>query len=185
MGKRCFLGVDVTEGVRNELSKVQSEMKKIDADMKWVGPKNFHFNIKFFGNLKEDSIEQVVDRIYEAVEEINPFSVDLEGVGVFPSSDFIKVIWAGVEDPEDFREVVTSVEDSLSEIGIEKEDREYVPHVTLGRMKSGKGKEEVKELLEKFEGKEFGEMKIEKFILYESILKKEGPTYKKIEEFKL
>jgi len=71
------------------------------------------------------------------------------------------------------------VEKSVESLGFEKESQ-FVPHLTLGRVKSGRNKNELLVLLRKLGEVEIGKMKIDKLVLFQSKLSPKGPVYEEI-----
>jgi len=60
-----------------------------------------------------------------------------------------------------------------------------VPHLTLGRIKFIKDKQMFQKIIDETKGISFQEIIVDKFILYESVLKKEGPVYLALKTFQL
>mgnify|MGYP001591374664 FL=1 len=89
----------------------------------------------------------------------------------------------------DGREVLVSfqkqIETQLEKIGFQPEDRPFHPHLTLGRMKSSRGKEELAGRMERHKEEEFGDFQVERVILFKSDLKPSGPIYTLLKEIKL
>jgi 2'-5' RNA ligase len=57
--------------------------------------------------------------------------------------------------------------------------------LTLGRVNSARGKEELIQRMEKYREEEFGEFDVAKIILFKSDLKPTGPIYTSLREVKL
>jgi 2'-5' RNA ligase len=91
----------------------------------------------------------------------------------------------GIEDSFLLNELQKNIEDALEELGFESEKRVFSPHLTLGRIKYVTNSEQFNQIINKYCDKYFQEITINKIILYESILKSEGPIYNPIKEFKL
>ena len=89
----------------------------------------------------------------------------------------------------DGREILVSfqkqIETQLEEIGFQSEDRPFKPHLTLGRMRSSRGKEELVERMEKHRDEEFGDFQIERVVLFKSDLRPTGPIHTPLKEMKL
>jgi 2'-5' RNA ligase len=87
------------------------------------------------------------------------------------------------------REVLISfqeqIEIQLKKIGFQVEDRPFHPHLTLGRMKSNRGKEELVRRMEKHKEEEFGDFQVERVVLFKSDLRPTGPIYTLLKEMKL
>ena len=77
------------------------------------------------------------------------------------------------------------IESQLGKIGFQSEDRPFHPHLTLGRMKSSRGKEELVERMEEHKEEEFGDLQAERVILFKSDLRPTGPIYTPLKELRL
>jgi 2'-5' RNA ligase len=73
----------------------------------------------------------------------------------------------------------------LEKIGFQPEDRSFRPHLTLGRMKSSRGKEELVGRMERYREEEFGDFEVERVVLFKSDLRPSGPIYTPLKEMKL
>ncbi|MDY6779868.1 MAG: RNA 2',3'-cyclic phosphodiesterase, partial [Halobacteria archaeon] len=83
-------------------------------------------------------------------ERHSAFEVEVRGAGVFPSRDHIDTVWVGVgEGTEELREIHDEVEEKVVSRGVaEPDEHDFVPHVTLGRLTSGRGKSEVRKFVD-------------------------------------
>ncbi len=69
------------------------------------------------------------------------------------------------------------IEARLEKIGFEPEGRSFQPHLTLGRMKSSRGKEELVRKMGDHTEEEFGVFPVERVALFKSDLRPSGPIY--------
>jgi 2'-5' RNA ligase len=77
------------------------------------------------------------------------------------------------------------LEEELEKVGFESEERAFHPHLTLGRMRSSRGKEELISRMERHKEEEFGDFQVERIILFKSDLRPTGPIYTPLRELKL
>lgn len=177
---RAFLGVPITQKIREKISKIQENFDI--KGTKLVKPRNLHWTVKFFGeidNKERGKIEKRLEKI-----DHRPFRIKVEGLGVFPSISYIKVIWAGCKEGKKFKEFIEQVKDRFKDIG-KKDNHEVVPHLTMGRVKFVKDKEKLIKLIKERESIEIGEMEVNKLVLYKSELTPKEPIYEKIKEVEL
>jgi len=73
----------------------------------------------------------------------------------------------------------------LEKMGFQAEDRPFHPHLTLGRVKSNRGREELVGRMEKYREEEFGDFQVETVIFFKSDLRPSGPIYTPLREIKL
>lgn len=191
---RLFVGIDLPDEIRGSIS---AYMKKLDAAVpgtKWVKPESLHVTLKFIGNSeKPDEIKRALARV------TGPrFEMRFRGTGFFtPRSP--RVFWVGIEAPRELAALACEVESALVPLGIEKEAREYSPHLTLAREGSGRpsgaredrSRPKMYELKAKVETDaalheaDFGTMQATEFILYQSETRPEGARYIKLARFPL
>ena len=183
---RSFLAIELPKPILRKIEEVQGDLRSTRADVRWVNPEKIHLTLKFFGNIEESRIEPIFKSIEEPIRHTLPFSLEVRGVGAFPHLRNPRVIWMGLVDG---REVLVSfqkqIETQLEKIGFQPEDRPFHPHLTLGRMKSSRGKEELVGRMERHKEEEFGDFQVERVILFKSDLKPSGPIYTLLKEIKL
>ena len=75
------------------------------------------------------------------------------------------------------------VEEALVDVGVNKDDKAYLAHMTVGRIRQDKGLEEIKVMIKKLRGIS-REFEVREFVLFESELTHAGPTYREIERFR-
>ena len=183
MTKRLFVAVPVSEDVKERIELVYSRLRETGADFNFIDLNNVHFTLKFLGDVEEDKIAEVKEKIAEILGSQKKFEIKLVGVGVFPNLDKIKVVWAGVEDGK-LLELMKKVNSELNYIRKDEHEKE-VAHLTVARVRSGRDIERLQKVLKEIEGMDFGTMLVDKVILYESELTSKGPVYTIVEEFTL
>jgi 2'-5' RNA ligase len=175
---RTFIAIELNEGIHSELASLQAVLKKSNADVKWVAPDSIHLTLKFLGSIDAQKIKEIERILNEVASEIEPFILTLKGIGAFPKLDYPRIIWAGVESgaPQS-GQFAKLLEEKLEKIEIPREDREFHPHLTLGRVKSLKNKDKLKEIIEatKFEARSAAD--VNHLTLFKSELTRDGSIY--------
>ncbi len=180
--KRLFIGVPISSEIKEKVKPFYEELELLHANVKLVGENNLHFTLKFLGDVAEEKIFSVCNILKICLEGKKPFSVTVKGIAVFPCEEQINTIWVSSADSS-LRSLMKIINEELD--FIRKEKHEDTPHITIARVKSGKNKEIIKKLIEKYKDTEFGTMLVNKVILYESELRREGPVYKVVKIFLL
>ena len=181
--KRLFVAVPVSEEVKNNIKPVVNELSKLGAGLKLVSVSQLHFTLKFLGEVDEKEILQIEKKLTRVAEKTTEFNVPLKGIGVFPSVDRINVVWIGTDNQE-LVSLMKNVNEELSYIRKNEFDEE-VAHLTIARVKTARNKERLLEFVKNFEKRVFGVMRVNRLILYESELTREGPIYSIVREFEL
>ncbi|MBE2900815.1 RNA 2',3'-cyclic phosphodiesterase [Methanothermobacter thermautotrophicus] len=184
MKVRAFLAVDLDEGLRDHVSRVQDTLKSADAQVKFVEPENLHFTLKFFGDVGGGKLRRIEDAVRETLRNYEPFEISIRGAGVFPNPRYIRVVWLGVENPETFSDLQRNLDMEFVKMGFRPE-RDYVPHLTVGRVKGPRNRDKLAELIGELEDVEVGSMRVSEVSLKRSELTPAGPVYSDIEVFRL
>lgn len=183
---RLFVAVEVDEEVRKNLAEFQALLKEAGSDVRWVDVQNIHITLKFLGYVEEVNLPRVKEIIKKAVTGVGPFGVRFEGVGAFPRLERPRVVFVAMEDPaEGLSKINSQLEEGFVELGIEKEGRDYEPHLTIGRVKSSRNLEPLVKLLRHYTKQAFGQERVSRVVLMQSELSPEGPTYTELDSFTL
>lgn len=183
--KRLFVAVKIHPDdnfikLYNDL-KAHFEQEKI----KWVDLHNLHITLKFFGDTHSDQIPEIVDALYSIALQTEPFEVVLKKIGIFGSSYKPRVIWLGIDPANDLNQLGFNVLNAMDRIGFKKDRQNFVPHLTLGRIKYVENKNKLKEVVSTYSPHIVQKENIKEIILFESILKQQGPEYKIIKSLSL
>ena len=183
---RSFLAIELPKTILKKIDEVQGDLKLSRADVRWVSPEKIHLTLKFFGNIDESKIEAIVEAIERPVKGTLGFFIKVKGLGAFPHLKNPRVVWMGLAEG---KEILTSfqrqLEGELEKIGFEREERPFQPHLTLGRSNSSRGRDELVGMIEQRREEEFGEIPVEKVVLFKSELRPSGPIYTALRELKL
>jgi 2'-5' RNA ligase len=183
---RTFIAVGISSEAREKIAQIQVELRKGDTDVKWVEPKNLHITLKFLGEVSEDKLSGVIEKTKLAASGISNFRVHLSGLGTFPNLRSPRVVWVGVsEGKTELKNLSERIEENLSYLGFAKEKREFSAHLTIGRVRSPRGKGKLAKKIEDLERCDVGEFSVDKVLVMESQLSSKGPTYRIIEEVNL
>lgn len=181
--KRTFIAVKTSLSEENfELySGIKSKLK--DSFINWVDKDNLHLTLFFLGDTTENQILEISKKLNEILTDFSSFDFSLHGMGVFKNMHDPRVIWFGIDKDKELKSLKGIIDKVITSVGFESEEREFRPHLTIGRIKNLKQKNELKELLEKYRDHEFQKIQIKEVIFYESILTPRGPIYKPIQRF--
>lgn len=183
--KRLFIAVKVNPE-QKLLAPYNTLKSSFSYDrIKWVEPDNFHLTLKFLGDTYESDIANVSSVIEDSLKRFNAFEFNLQTVGIFGSRYNPRVIWVGVEDQGQLKKMGTCLINKLDEIGFENDRQNFVPHLTIARIKSIVNKESFNATIKQFNNTFFQSVKVDRVYLYESVLTRGGPVYKVINKYLL
>lgn len=175
---RVFIAIELPPKARDELVSVQETLKRSGADVKWVEPENIHLSLRFIGDVGPDKTEEIKKQLTGVASASKAFELTMKGIGAFPDLGHPRVIWAGVDrGSAETARIADDLEVKLRAIGIAEEERKFHPHITLGRVRSGRNGDKLRELAETV-GFEAGPIiKTEYLTLFMSRLTPQGSVY--------
>jgi len=179
---REFLAVDIDPKHLNKIAEIQRELSDTDAPVKFVERENLHLTLKFFGEISAIKNKGITSIVQEKLKEYKPFPLHIKGMGVFPNLGYIRVVWLGIEEPNNFSVIQKDLDLDFINMGFKKE-RSYTPHLTIGRVKGAHNKEALVAKIMELEEVDIGEMTVDSVVLKKSELTPAGPIYANLEEF--
>jgi 2'-5' RNA ligase len=183
---RAFIAISLPPQARDLALQVQERFRECGASLSWVQTQNVHLTIKFLGNIPEEKIGPIGMAIEKAIGETRPFAVEINEMGVFPNIQFPRVIWMGVDEPT---HTLINLENRISEemeiIGFPREEKKFTPHITLGRVKSHKGKNKLIEIIHSQRMLYCDKILVADVKLYKSELKPSGAVHSVLASFGL
>ena len=183
---RSFVAIEISPDIKAHIKGVQNEFKASTSDVRWVRSEGMHLTLKFLGGIEQERIPEIANVLKECSTATGPFSLGIRSLGAFPNETNPKVIWIGVEDESGrLQAVQQAMEKGLSAIGFKAEKRAFTPHLTLGRLKSPKGKRAISQQLEASRKYDCGTFAVKEICLFKSDLKPSGAVYTKLKTFEL
>ena len=183
---RSFVAIELSPDIRAQIEKIQNELKGSAADVRWVRSGGIHLTLKFLGGIQEEKIPEIASVLTQCAAKTDSFNLTIRSLGAFPNATNPKVIWIGVEDESGrLLKAQQSIEKNLAAIGFKEEKRAFTPHLTLGRLKSPRGKRAVCRQLESSGECSCGTLAVTEICLFKSDLKPSGAVYTKLKTFPL
>ncbi len=175
---RTFIAITVPPSIQGTVEKIQERFKEIRSPIRWVKPSHLHLTLKFLGNVDEEQIEDIKECLANAGQEINTFLLKSTEIGIFPNINYPRVVWLGFSDPTRLlHKLEENIENQLQKIGFQPEDRKFTPHLTIGRIKSLKGKTDIIRMIHNEKNISYDNIHVTGIKLIKSNLKPSGPEY--------
>lgn len=180
---RSFLAAELPKTILERIAQLQGELKESKVDVRWVKPENIHLTLKFFGDIEESRVDEIVETVAESVRSRSPFPLQVRGMGAFPHLKDPRVVWVGLIDERGvLAPLQKEMERRLEALGFPSEGRSFQPHLTIGRLKSSRGKDELIWRIERHLDDPFGTFEVDKVVLFRSDLRPTGPIYTSLRE---
>jgi 2'-5' RNA ligase len=155
----------------------------VAVPIRWVGVENIHLTLKFLGDVSLSNLKMLTDMLHSEVSSHRQFDISVGGVGAFPNNRQPRVIWVGVEAPQELHTIQNGIESAAATLGYSREERAFSPHLTMGRVSRNANSGEVKAISQSFERIHVGFLGVtcvEKIHLYRSDLLPSGAVYTRI-----
>lgn len=176
---RTFIAIEALDEVHAAALTAIDRLRSAADAIKWVAPDNLHWTLQFLGDLTDVEMAEVCLRTVGAAAKHEAFTLEARGVGAFPSIQRPRTLWLGAgEGAEKMIGLQADIEQALSSLGFRGENRQFVPHLTLGRAGRGPGGGlPLSERLAKLADFAAGAMGVDAVTVYASELSRDGPAY--------
>ena len=181
---RSFIAFDIDEqSILEKFATIQGKIREVGADLKLVELRNIHITFRFLGDVNSVTLEKVSEEM-DGIKA-SPFDVEFEGIGTFPSLRRPRVIWIDIKKGfSELKDIYDQLDPELGKIGFISDKKGFSPHVTIARVRSGRKKNELIDVLNEVKSTTFGCMRGEFLRLKKSTLTPKGPIYSTIHEVK-
>ena len=184
---RTFIAVDLGPAIRARCVSLQETLARAGTDVKWVEEENLHVTLLFLGEVDDRDLPALCRAVGETCARHGGFTMSVEGVGCFPNPRRPRVVWVGVgQGQQELIALHDDLEDPLLELGCyRREERQYTPHITLGRVKGDRPTDRLASALGRHAGWRGGEIPVREVLVLSSELTPQGPVYTVLSRAKL
>ncbi|PID72270.1 MAG: RNA 2',3'-cyclic phosphodiesterase [Desulfobulbus propionicus] len=178
MKKRLFVALDLPEQVAARVEPLCSGL----PGARWVDAMQLHLTLCFIGEVEGSVFLDIVETLDEI--ELEPFFLQLDGLGFFPPRQKPRVLWIGVAPNEQLQRLQQKMYNRLTGIGLELEKRKFSPHITIARLRDTSSSK----LAAYLEGNAMfcaEPFMVRQFTLYSSILRHQGAVHIVEQEYRL
>lgn len=178
MTQRTFIAVDVNDGVRGCLNDRCQTLRRHPGTIAWVQPKIYHVTLNFLGALEPAQTAAVRALVDQVAAQAKPFDFRLRGLEAVPPKGRPRVVWANVIEPTgELAALQERLTAGLEGLGIPREDRLYLPHVTVARIKFTTASRAIRADVESLAQEDFGSAQAREVIVFTSDLTADGPVH--------
>jgi len=182
--KRLFIAVDIalSEPFQALTRQLQNDLR--NDEIVWVKSGLQHLTLRFLGETPEAKIEPVMNILSTIANFEQPFELQLDRMGVFGSKYAPETLWYGFSEFSLFKNLFEKLEKELVQIGFQKNYGNFVPHITVGRIKKVDNKKRFWETIEKLQPQFSQTIPVCRLKLIQSKLSSEGPSYRTLEDIR-
>lgn len=174
---RLFVAIRPPSAIRKLLLAAMGGI----SGARWQSEDQLHLTLRFIGEVDR----HIAGDIHAALGAVHqpPFDLALNGIGAFERRGLAETVWAGVAPHAPLRALHKKVDAALARVGVAPDERAYLPHITLARLKRSSGP--VGNLLESAGGLGSPAFAVDHFALFESDLTAEAAVYSMVERYSL
>ena len=182
---RTFIAIDIAdEKIISKIVGIQKQLVKSGSSMKLVEPENLHITLYFLGEIPESSLRYVEEAVTNCTKGVEPFTIDIGGVGAFPTIKRPRVLWIAVTKNSDKIEFIANcLKKILPSRGFRREPKSFHAHITLARVK--RYNSSLRDMLTKLSDVYIGSIPVSNIKIKKSTLTPKGPIYKDIKVIEL
>lgn len=130
---RLFVALRPPRPVRAQLIAVMHGI----AAARWQDDEQIHLTLRFIGEVDRHRAEDIAAALGGL--HAAPVAARIAGIGLFEHHGRPHMVWAGVEPAEPLAALHRKVDERLARVGIARETRAFVPHITLARLNRAAG----------------------------------------------
>lgn len=179
---RAFIAIDLSQEILERIDQMsldlRSRLEKVPV--RWVPADNIHLTLKFLGNVSTANLEMLKEIMGNVVANHHECDISVGGIGAFPKTNNPRVIWVGMEVPQELISLQHNIEIETARLGYSREHRPFSAHLTFGRVSRNASSQDVRaiaQILDSYKVGFLGATRITSVYLYRSDLKPDGAVY--------
>ena len=185
--KRTFLAISIPCGT--EFPALVEKLKKNlqhERYMNYVKTNQIHLTLKFVGETPEGDVRAIIEACQKVAKNHKPFTMDFNRTGIFGSNGTPRVLWLGMTDvPQELYDLEADILDAFDDIGYLRDRQNFVPHLTVCRIKSLIDKKFFEQIYHNIEQKTYLHADVKELVYFQSFLQPTGPFYKVLSKIPL
>jgi 2'-5' RNA ligase len=183
MSERLFVAVDLPDALVDDVADAQAPFADAEGEgLRLTDPSQAHVTLQFLGDVESSRVPDVTEAVEDALDAagVTPFAATVGGYGVFPSREYVSVVWTGFRrGGAELTRLHEAVERETARLGFAGDDHEFTPHVTLARVDDARPKALVLRVLGEADP-EVGSFRVGEVRLKRSTLTPDGPEYETV-----
>ncbi len=182
---RAFIASELPPALQESIYTATAGLRHAlrDGLIRWVPAHNVHLTLKFLGDVSPSSLDLITQMLVTEASEFPAFDVSVEGLGCYPNARRPRVLWVGLKAPAELASLQRAIEAAAARLGYESEDRDFSPHLTIGRVRQNTSSGDllkIRAAVEECHVGLLGSARVEAVHLFKSELRPEGSIYTRL-----
>lgn len=186
--KRTFLAIHIPCGTEFPAltQRLQRNLEHERRNINWCKPDQIHLTLKFVGDTPEQDIPKIIEACQQVAQKHQPFTMDFNRTGFFGSNHSPRVLWLGMKDePQALYELEADILDAFDGLGYLRDRQNFVPHLTVCRIKQLVDKPFFQQICQGIEQKTYLHADVKEMVYLQSFLQPTGAFYKTLKRIPL
>ena len=186
--KRTFLAIPIAVGTEYPalVERLQRNLEHEHRNINWCKTNQIHLTLKFVGDTPDADVPKIIQACEQVAQRHHPFTMDFNRTGLFGSKYAPRVLWLGMEDePKALFDLEEDVLDAFDDLGYLRDRQNFVPHLTVCRIKQLIDKPFFQQIYQGIEQKTYLHADVKEIVYYQSFLQPTGAFYKTLKRIPL
>lgn len=185
--KRTFLAISIP--CSTEFPAMVERLKKNlqhEKYINYVKTNQIHLTLKFVGDTPAEDIPAIIEACQKVAKKHQPFTMDFDRTGFFGSNNVPRILWLGMNNqPKALFDLEADLLDAFDDLGYLRDRQNFVPHLTICRIKQLVDKQFFLQICKSIEQKTYLHADVKELIYFQSFLQPTGPIYKVLKKIPL
>lgn len=131
---RSFIGINFSKEVKEDISRIQRQVRDHSIKGRFKHVDNFHITLKFLGEIDSRQKEKIPALLEKIAGKHPPFELHLKDIGCFKGRDVIRTLYIAMGGTVDMLKLLNrDTEEAMESLGFVRETRPYTPHITIAQ----------------------------------------------------
>jgi 2'-5' RNA ligase len=182
---RAFIAIEIPKPVQDAIEKQTVRLRQMLGNdlVRWTPAHHIHVTLKFLGDVSESHLDFLKQMIAREADAHPKFEMQIGGLGAYPNTRKPRVLWVGLHAPATLTSLQKAVEAGALRLGYEREERDFSPHLTIGRARQSANlsdQSKIRAALDSIQLGNFEKARVEALHLFKSELTPSGSIYTKL-----
>ena len=186
--KRTFLAIPIPVGTEFPAltQRLQRNLEHERRNINWCKPDQIHLTLKFVGDTPDQDVPKIIEACQKVAQRHQPFTMDFNRTGFFGSNRSPRILWLGMKDePKALYDLEEDILDAFEDLGYLRDRQNFVPHLTVCRIKNLIDKPFFLQICNGIEQKTYLHADVKEIVYFQSFLQPTGAFYKTLRRIPL
>jgi 2'-5' RNA ligase len=182
---RAFIAIEIPPNIQAAIEKQTARLRQAlgNETVRWIPAQNMHLTLKFLGDIASSHVDFLKQLLTREATLHSQFDLQIGGLGSYPTSRRPRILWVGLHIPAELVALQKSIEAGTTRLGYEQEERDFAPHLTIGRVRQNASPADLPKIRAAMDNIQLGNIgtaRVDSVHLFKSELQPNGSVYTKL-----